>query len=80
MGVLSPPVDPPKRRYWMGDATGHDDPDGWLAQVEKASNSWWTDWYAWLKPRCGELRTPPTMGNQDYPQLAPAPGDYVLER
>jgi polyhydroxyalkanoate synthase len=80
MGVFSPPVDPPKRRYWMGDATGHDDPDRWLAQAEKVSNSWWTDWYAWLKPRCGELGTPPTMGNKDYPQLAPAPGDYVLER
>jgi polyhydroxyalkanoate synthase len=80
MGVLSPPVDPPRRRYLMGDATGRDDPDRWLAQMEKASNSWWTDWVAWLKPRCGDLRTPPTLGSQNHPQLAPAPGDYVLER
>ncbi|MGI8738139.1 MAG: PHA/PHB synthase family protein [Gammaproteobacteria bacterium] len=80
MGVLSPPVDPPKRGYRMGEATGANDPEAWRAQLDKTSNSWWTDWVAWLKPRCGELRKPPGLGNKKYPQLAPAPGDYVMER
>jgi polyhydroxyalkanoate synthase len=79
MGVLSPPLDPPKRRYWMGDATGQDDPEAWREGTEKVSNSWWTDWVAWLSPRCGELRTPPPLGNRKYPQLLPAPGNYILE-
>lgn len=39
MGVLSPPLDPPKRRYRMGDATGHRDPEAWLAETEKVPNS-----------------------------------------
>jgi polyhydroxyalkanoate synthase subunit PhaC len=79
MGVLSPPLDPPKRRYWMGDATGQDDPEAWREGTEKVSNSWWTDWVAWLNPQCGELRTPPPLGNGKYPQLIPAPGNYILE-
>ncbi|MDQ3796845.1 MAG: alpha/beta fold hydrolase [Pseudomonadota bacterium] len=79
MGVLSPPLDPPKRRYWMGDATGQDDPEAWREGTEKVSNSWWTDWVAWLNPQCGELRTPPPLGNRKYPHLIPAPGNYILE-
>jgi polyhydroxyalkanoate synthase len=80
IGVLSPPMDPPKRQYRVGDATGHDDPEGWRAQIQAAPNSWWTDWVAWLKPQCGDMRTPPSLGNERYPQLVAAPGTYVLER
>jgi polyhydroxyalkanoate synthase subunit PhaC len=80
MGVMSPPLDPPKRRYWMGDATGRRDPDAWLAETEKASNSWWTDWVAWLKPQCGGLKAPPPLGGERHPPVVPAPGNYVLER
>ncbi len=79
MGVVSPPTDPPKRRYWVGDATGHCDPDAWLAQIDKTQNSWWADWVAWLKPQCGELRSSRPVGNEQHPPLVPAPGNYVLE-
>ncbi|MGH8501004.1 MAG: PHA/PHB synthase family protein [Gammaproteobacteria bacterium] len=77
MGVLSPPVDPPKRRYWVGDATGLGDPDHWRASTSKVPNSWWTDWVAWLKPQCGTLRTPPALGG-DPQSLLPAPGAYAV--
>ena len=63
----------------MGDATGQDDPEAWREGTEKVSNSWWTDWVAWLDPQCGDLRTPPPLGNGKYPQLIPAPGNYILE-
>jgi polyhydroxyalkanoate synthase len=79
MGVLSQPLDPPKRRYWVGDATGQSDPEVWRAQLDKTVNSWWTDWVAWLRPKCGPERAPPALGNADLPSLEPAPGSYVLE-
>ena len=79
MGVLSQPLDPPKRRYWVGDATGQSDPEVWRAQLDKTVNSWWTDWVAWLRPKCGPERAPPALGYADLPSLEPAPGSYVLE-
>jgi polyhydroxyalkanoate synthase len=80
MGVLSPPADPPKRYYWAADATGQRDPETWRAEAPRAINSWWSDWVAWLKPKCSELRAPPRLGGESHQQWAPAPGDYVLER
>ncbi len=80
MGIISPPVDPPKRRYWVGDATGAQDPEEWRAAQPKLPGSWWEDWNGWLDQRCGALQPPPGLGNETYPALAPAPGTYVLER
>ena len=58
MGIISPPVDPPKRRYWVGDAEGHGDPEAWRAGIPKVLGSWWEDWAAWLAERCGPLTNP----------------------
>ena len=79
-GIINPPADPPKRRYWSGDATGQRDPDNWLEQTAKVSGSWWEDWTRWLSERCGPLGPPPSLGNAEYPPLQAAPGSYVLER
>jgi polyhydroxyalkanoate synthase len=80
MGILSPPVQPPKRRYWAGDATNRDDPEAWRASVDKVAGSWWDDWATWLQSRCGNPVPARAMGSEDYPPLADAPGTYVLER
>ena len=80
LGIISPPVAPPKRRYWVGEATGQKDPEAWRTATEKVPGSWWADWAAWLRPGCGELRAPPGLGSERYPRLADAPGTYVLER
>jgi polyhydroxyalkanoate synthase len=80
LGIISPPVDPPKRRYWSGDATGAHDPEAWRAGLEKKTGSWWEDWSQWLAKQCGERVAPPALGNADYPALCPAPGTYVLEK
>jgi polyhydroxyalkanoate synthase len=80
LGVLSPPVDPPKRRYWVGDVTGNVTPEDWCAATEKVPGSWWLDWSNWLGPKCGNMVKPPALGNDQYPRLADAPGTYVLER
>ncbi len=80
LGIINPPVTPPKRRYWVGDASGATDAEMWRTTTEKATGSWWDDWGRWLGQRCGPLTTPPMLGNADYPPLAAAPGQYVLEK
>jgi polyhydroxyalkanoate synthase len=80
LGIISPPVTPPKRRFWVGDATGCRDPEAWREQIEKGPGSWWEDWTRWLAERCGPLGPPPSMGHADYPALEPAPGRYVIEK
>ncbi len=80
LGIINPPVTPPKRRYWVGDATGQRDAETWREGIEKASGSWWEDWTRWLDERCGPLGPPPPLGNRQYPPLEAAPGRYVLEK
>ncbi|OUD15757.1 alpha/beta hydrolase [Thioflexithrix psekupsensis] len=80
LGIISPPVQPPKRRYWVGDATGQCDGQAWLATQAKIPGSWWEDWSEWLRQPCGERQAPPSMGNAEYPPLCAAPGTYVLEK
>ena len=80
LGIINPPVTPPKRRYWVGDATGQRDTEAWREKTEKTSGSWWEDWTRWLSERCGPLGPPPPFGNANYPPLEAAPGQYVLEK
>jgi polyhydroxyalkanoate synthase len=80
LGIINPPVTPPRRRYWVGDATGLCDAAAWRESTEKASGSWWEDWVGWLGERCGPLEPPPSLGNRQYPPLEAAPGRYVLEK
>jgi len=80
LGIISPPVDPPKRRYWVGEATGAQDAEKWRETIPKVPGSWWQDWDNWLNQHCGQLQAPPSLGNSDYPVLCAAPGTYVLEK
>lgn len=80
LGILNPPVDPPKRRYWTGDASGAKDSEEWRSGLEKIPGSWWVDWVDWLNERCGPMIPARTPGNNKYAPLAPAPGTYVMEK
>jgi poly[(R)-3-hydroxyalkanoate] polymerase subunit PhaC len=80
MGVISPPVDPPKRRYRAAAVAPSDRPDAWRENSPLVTGSWWEDWGAWLAERCGSLHAPPALGNARFPTLADAPGTYVMER
>ena len=79
LGIVNPPVDPPKRRYWVAEAHRSDRPDAWRSNAEERPGSWWDDWMAWLKPRCGPLEAAKPVSRRHYPKLADAPGEYVLE-
>lgn len=78
LGIINPPVTPPKRSYWSGEAKGLG-ADRWRERQQKVDGSWWEDWVLWLKQRCGPLAPPPPLTNRAYRGLAAAPGGYVLE-
>jgi polyhydroxyalkanoate synthase len=80
LGIVNPPVVPSKRRYWVGDVHRSDTGEAWRARAKERPGSWWEDWMAWLKPRCGELVDARPAASRDFPTLADAPGTYVLER
>ena len=80
LGVLSPPVDPPKRRYWVSDINEQMTATEWQNATEKVRGSWWIDWTDWLRQKCGNRVAPPALGSNRYPVLADAPGKYVLEK
>ena len=79
LGIVNPPVTPPKRAYWAATVHRTDKPAEWRARTARQAGSWWNDWMAWLKPRCGELVPARPAAGGDHPALAPAPGTYVLE-
>ena len=80
LGIVNPPVTPPKRHFRTGRAHRGETADAWLACAEEQPGSWWTDWVAWLDSRCGERRAAPAVATERFPRLADAPGTYVLER
>jgi len=80
LGIVNPPVSPPRRRYQIGAAHRGQTADAWLDAAEQRQGSWWEDWCAWLAERCGDPGSPPALANDVYPKLAEAPGTYVLER
>lgn len=80
LGIINPPVKPPKRSYRVGEAHCSGTVDSWQAAATQHSGSWWEDWMAWLKPRCGDLRDAMPTSTCGFDKLADAPGTYVLER
>jgi polyhydroxyalkanoate synthase len=57
------------------------DPQEWLAGAEKRGGSWWPHWAGWLAERSGaRMMARRTFGSAAYAPIAPAPGEYVLER
>ncbi len=80
LGIVNPPVIPPKREYWLAEAERHDTADTWRDRAEHHQGSWWDDWVAWLRPLSGKAGMPSATDSSVYPQLADAPGTYVLER
>lgn len=79
LGILNPPVAPPKRRYRAGAAQCPDRPQAWKGRTPERAGSWWGDWMAWLKPRAGALVAARPVSTPAFSALAPAPGTYVRE-
>jgi polyhydroxyalkanoate synthase subunit PhaC len=56
------------------------DPEAWAASAPAETGSWWPAWFGWLAEQSSPSVSPPTVGAAErvYPQLADAPGSYVL--
>lgn len=80
LGIVNPPVSPPKREYWLAEAERHDSADTWRVRAEHHEGSWWDDWVNWLRPMSGKAAKPSGLESSLYPTLDHAPGTYVLER
>ena len=80
LGIVNPPVEPPKRSFRVAAAHRGQTADAWRAKAEAHEGSWWPDWSDWLAEHCGPLGAPPPLASDEFPKLAEAPGGYVLER
>lgn len=79
LGIVNPPVEPPKRRYRAAEVARGEEAAKWRERVPSKPGSWWTDWAEWLR-RDGGKRAAPPAGSTAHPVLEPAPGSYVLEK
>jgi polyhydroxyalkanoate synthase len=80
LGIVNPPVNPPRRHFQVGRAHRGQAADAWQSGAQRHEGSWWEDWTAWLGERCGEPRAAPPLTRGEFQKLADAPGTYVLER
>jgi polyhydroxyalkanoate synthase len=80
LGIVNPPVTPPRRSFRVADAHRSESAEAWQSHAEERAGSWWEDWMNWLKPRCGELVEARPAASREFPGLADAPGIYVLEK
>ncbi len=82
-GIVSEPGHP-HRSYQYATRVADEsyiDPDTWQAAIPVQEGSWWPIWEAWLAKRSNARVAPPPLGARQcgYPQLADAPGTYVLQ-
>lgn len=80
LGIVNPPVQPPKRRYRVDVAHRAEYADTWMERAAQHEGSWWPDWVDYLRARCGPQVKPPAMQSGEHKALGDAPGTYVLER
>jgi polyhydroxyalkanoate synthase len=78
LGIINPPVTPPKRSYWSG-AVDDKNPDDWRRDLPEVRGSWWEHWSKYLAARCGPRVPARTPGDAAHPALGAAPGLYVHE-
>jgi polyhydroxyalkanoate synthase len=74
-GIVNPPS--PKAWYEVGENYPVEATE-WRETATRHSGSWWEDWTQWSNERAGVLGAPPPLGNDRYPALSEAPGNYVL--
>jgi polyhydroxyalkanoate synthase len=77
-GIINPPAKS-HREYWTNESETSDAQE-WLKGAKKHKGSWWGEWLLWLQERSGDQVSSPKVGNQKYPPIMDAPGNYVLEK
>jgi polyhydroxyalkanoate synthase len=77
LGIINPPVNPPKRSYWSGPCK-EQGPDEWKHRNTEVQGSWWPHWTQHLSRHCGPMVPARQPGSATHPALEAAPGRYVL--
>ncbi|MFB9214117.1 class I poly(R)-hydroxyalkanoic acid synthase [Vibrio sinaloensis] len=68
-----------KYGYWTNDNLD-DNADEWLSNANHSEGSWWTHWNQWLLGFNPEETVEPfEVGNDDFPVIGQAPGQYVKQ-
>lgn len=76
--LINPPTSSKRKFYTNADTPSA--AEDWLKGAEEHAGSWWPFWADWLNTQSNEQATAPAgYGNDNYPELCPAPGTYVLE-
>lgn len=75
-GIVNPPS---KKKYghYLNDAWP-ENPDDWQKEARFREGTWWFDWAEWLAARSGDKIPARAIGDSGHPELAPAPGTYVI--
>ena len=77
-GVINPPSKK-KYAYWTAEPYPCS-ADEWLEHAEWHEGSWWPHFATWLAPYGGESIGARQLGSNQFPPLADAPGQYVLQK
>ncbi|MEM1130042.1 MAG: class I poly(R)-hydroxyalkanoic acid synthase [Pseudomonadota bacterium] len=75
-GIVNPPSKKKYGHYVNPGMKG--DADAWLKDAEFREGSWWPHWHEWLRKRSGKQVPARSPGDSAHPELAPAPGTYVM--
>ncbi|KHA59298.1 poly(3-hydroxyalkanoate) synthetase [Vibrio variabilis] len=68
-----------KYGYWTNDNLD-DSADEWYSNAQHTEGSWWTHWNQWLLSFNPEEQVEPfPIGNEDFPVIDTAPGQYVKQ-
>jgi len=82
-GHIQSLINPPgnsKACFWTADSSATDAP-AWREHATKHDGSWWPHWLKWIHARSGEKKSATaTLGSEKNPELAEAPGQYVMEK
>ncbi len=77
-GIVNPPS---KKKYGHYlNADWPETPEAWHAGAERQDGTWWFQWAKWLAKRSGKKIPARGLGDSDHPELAPAPGTYVVAK
>lgn len=77
-GIINHP-DKNKYGFYTND-NAESDPEAWLAGATHHDGSWWNHWNTWLNGFNSEEQVSARdIGNESFPPIGPAPGDYVKQ-
>ncbi|MEL6117142.1 class I poly(R)-hydroxyalkanoic acid synthase [Photobacterium sp. SP02] len=77
-GIINHP-DKNKYGFYTND-NAESDPEAWLAGATHHDGSWWNHWNTWLNGFNSEEQVSARdVGNESFPPIGPAPGDYVKQ-